>query len=97
MEKRKLQFAPWTKIRGRKILCVSSTLTGSENIVCEFQKQYAIDYTVKTAAVLQGVVDKRKTANEKNDWTALNSKGDDIQEARDDSRGDDAEEDGVRG
>ena len=48
--------------------------------MCEFEKQYAIDY-LKTAAVLQEVTDERKAVNEKNARTALNSRADDIQEA----------------
>ena len=38
-----------------------ANLTGSENMICEFQKQYTIDYAAETAAVLEEVADKRKT------------------------------------
>jgi hypothetical protein len=48
-------------------------------MICEFQKQYALDYA-----------DRRKAMNEKNTSTALDNTTDDIQEARDDNGGDDA-------
>ena len=32
-----------------------SNLTGSEHMICEFQKQHALDYEMKTAAVLKQV------------------------------------------
>ena len=32
-----------------------SNLTGSEHMICEFQKQHALDYAAKTVAVLQQV------------------------------------------
>ena len=69
-----------------------SNLTGSEHMICEFQKQHAVDYDVKTAAVLKQVADRRKSMNEKNASTALDNTADDIQEARDDNGCDDAEE-----
>jgi len=69
-----------------------SNLTGSEHMICEFQKQHALDYAAKTAAVLQQVADRRKAMNEKNASTALDKTADDIQEARDDNACDDAEE-----
>ena len=69
-----------------------SNLTGSEHMICEFQKQYALDYEMKTAAVLKQVADRKKAVNEKNASTALDKTADDIQEARDDNACDDAEE-----
>ena len=65
-------------------------LTGSEHMICEFQKQYELDYAAKTAAVLKQVADRRKAMNEKNASTALDNTADDIQEVRDDNGGDDA-------
>ena len=61
-------------------------------MICEFQKQHALDYEMKTAAVLKQVADRKKTMNEKNTSTALDNTADDIQEARDDNGCDDAEE-----
>ncbi len=61
-------------------------------MICEFQKQYELDYTGKTEAVLKQVADRRKVMNEKNTSTALDNTADDIQEARDDNGCDDAEE-----
>jgi len=69
-----------------------SNLTGSEHMICEFQKQHALDYEMKTAAVLKQVADRKKAVNEKNASTALDKTADDIQEARDDNACDDAEE-----
>ena len=69
-----------------------SNLTGSEHMICEFQKQHALDYEMKTAAVLKQVADRKKAMNEKNASTALDRTADDIQEARDDNACDDAEE-----
>ena len=69
-----------------------TNLTGSEHMICEFQKQHELDYAVKTAAVLEQVADRRKAMNEKNSRTALDKTADDIQEARDDNGCDDAEE-----
>jgi hypothetical protein len=69
-----------------------SNLTGSEHMICEFQKQHALDYEMKTAAVLKQVADRKKAMNEKNASTALDKTADDIQEARDDNACDDAEE-----
>ncbi len=40
-------------------------------MICEFQKQYALDYEMKTAAVLKQVADRKKAMNEKNASTAL--------------------------
>jgi hypothetical protein len=54
-------------------------LTGSEHIICEFQKQHELDYD-----------DRRETMDEKNTSTALDNTVDHIQEARDDNGGDDA-------
>jgi hypothetical protein len=48
-------------------------------MICEFQKQHELDYA-----------DRRKAMDEKNGSTALDNTTDDIQEARDDNRGDDA-------
>ena len=73
---------------------VKDKRTEKNGAECKFQKQYAIDYAAKTAALLQEVADERKTVNEKNVSTTLDNTTDDIQEARDDSGGDDAEEDG---
>ena len=56
-----------------------TNLTGSEHMICEFQKQHELDYA-----------DRRKTMNEKNASTALDNTADDIQEAQDDNGGDDA-------
>jgi hypothetical protein len=67
-----------------------TNLTGSEHMICEFQKQHALDYEMKTAAVLKQVADRKKAVNEKNSNTALDNTSDDIQEARDDNGGDDA-------
>ena len=58
-----------------------TNLTGSEHMICEFQKQHELDYA-----------DRRKAMNEKNARTALDNTADDIQEARDDNGCDDAEE-----
>ena len=54
-------------------------LTGSEHMICEFQKQHELDHA-----------DRRKAMHEKNASTALDNTADDIQEARDDNGGDDA-------
>jgi hypothetical protein len=54
-------------------------LTGSEHMVCEFQKQHELDYD-----------DRRKAMDEKNASTALDNTADVIQEVRDDNGGDDA-------
>jgi hypothetical protein len=54
-------------------------LTGSEHMICEFQKQYELDYSYR-----------RKAIDEKNANTALDNTDDDIQEERDDNGGDDA-------
>ena len=43
-----------------------SNLTGSEHMICQFQKQHELDYASKTAAVLKQVADMRKAMNEKN-------------------------------
>jgi len=56
-----------------------TNLTGSEHMICEFQKQHELDYA-----------DRRKGMNEKNTSTALDNTADDIQELRDDNGGDDA-------
>ena len=69
-----------------------TNLTGSEHMICEFQKYHELDYAAKTAAVLKQVADWRKAMNEKNARTALYNTADDIQEARDDNGCDDAEE-----
>jgi hypothetical protein len=61
-------------------------------MICEFQKQHALDYVAETAAVLKQVADRRKAMNEKNASTALDNTADDIQEARDGNGCDDAEE-----
>ena len=67
-------------------------LTGSEHLICEFQKEHELDYVAKTAAVLKQVADRRKGMNEKNARTALDNTPDDIQETRDDNGCDDVEE-----
>ena len=69
-----------------------TNLTGSEHMICEFQKQHALDYAAKTAAVLKQVTDRRKDMNEKNTSTALDNTTDDIQDARDENGCDDTEE-----
>ena len=56
-----------------------TNLTGSEHMICEFQKQHELDYA-----------DRRKAMDEKNASTALDNTADDIQDARDDNGGDDA-------
>jgi hypothetical protein len=63
-------------------------------MICEFQNQHELDYTVKTATVLKQVTDRRKTMNvsEKNVRTTLDNTPNDIQETRDDNGCDDAEE-----
>ena len=61
-----------------------TNLTGSEHIICEFQKQHELDYVAKTAAVLKQVADRRKTMNEKNASRSLDNRADNIQEVRDD-------------
>ncbi len=40
-----------------------TNLTGSEHMICEFQKQHDLDYAVKTAALLKQVADRRKAMN----------------------------------
>jgi hypothetical protein len=52
--------------------------TGSEHIICEFQKQHELDYAAKTAAELSQVTDRRKTMIEKNNRTARDNTADDI-------------------
>jgi hypothetical protein len=37
-----------------------SNLTGSEHMICEFQKQHELDYADKTAAVRKQVADRKK-------------------------------------
>ena len=37
-----------------------TNLTGSEHMICEFQKQHELDYADKTAAVRKHVVDRKK-------------------------------------
>ena len=59
-------------------------------MICELQKQLALDYEMKTAAVLKQVDDRKKAMNEKKSSTVLDKTADDIQEARDDNGGDDA-------
>jgi hypothetical protein len=54
-------------------------------MICEFQKQYAIDYATKTTTTLQEATDKRKIVNEKKSRTALDNTTNDIQKVRDDS------------
>jgi hypothetical protein len=56
-----------------------TNLTGSEHMICEFQKQHELDYA-----------DRRKAMDEKNGNTALDNSADDIQDERDDNGGDDA-------
>jgi hypothetical protein len=63
----------------KKMILGNLNLTGSEHMICEFQKQHELDYD-----------DRRKAIYEKNTNTALNNTTDDIQEARDDDGGDDA-------
>ena len=63
----------------KKMILGNLNLTGSEHMICEFQKQHELDYD-----------DGMKTMNEKNVSTALDNTVDDIQEARDDNGGDDA-------
>ncbi len=53
-------------------------LTGSEHMICEFQKQHELDYA-----------NRRKAMDEKNASTALDNTVDDIQESRDDNEGHD--------
>ena len=48
-----------------------ANLTGSEHMICEFQKQHELDYAGKTSDVLKQVADRRKAMNEKNARTAL--------------------------
>jgi len=74
-----------------------TNLTGSENMICEFQKKITRSKRQRGhwTVVLQEVDDKRKTVHEKNVSTVLDKTADDIQEERDDSGGDDTEE-GVR-
>jgi hypothetical protein len=62
----------------KKRILGNLNLTGSEHMICEFQKQHELDYD-----------DRRKTMDEKNASTALDNTADDIQEARDDNGGDD--------
>ena len=66
-----------------------TNLTGSEHMICEFQKKYDLDYGTKIVDVLKQVTDRRKPMNEKNVSTVLDNTVDDIQEARDDNGGDD--------
>ncbi len=70
-----------------------TNLTGSEHMICEFQKQYDLDYATKTVVVLKQVVDRRKSMNEKNTRMTLDNTVAEIHESRDDDGGDDAEED----
>jgi hypothetical protein len=63
----------------KKMILGNLNLTGSEHMICEFQKQHEMDYA-----------DRRKAMDEKNASTALDNTADDIQEARDDNGGDDA-------
>ena len=63
----------------KKMILGNLNLTGSEHMICEFQKQHQLDYA-----------DRRKSMDEKNASTALDNTTDDIQEARDDNGGDDA-------
>jgi hypothetical protein len=63
----------------KKMILGNLNLTGSEHMICEFQKQHELDYA-----------DRRKAMDEKNASTALDNTADDIQEARDDNGGDDA-------
>ncbi len=63
----------------KKMILDNLNLTGSEHMICEFQKQLELDYA-----------DRRKTMDEKNVSTALDNTVDDIQETRDDNGGDDA-------
>jgi hypothetical protein len=58
----------------KKMILGNLNLTGSEHMICEFQKQHELDYT-----------DRRKAMDEKNVSTALDNTSDDIQEARDDN------------
>jgi hypothetical protein len=62
----------------KKMILGNLNLTGSEHMICEFQKQHELDY-----------VDRRKSMDEKNASTALDNTADDIQEARDDNGVDD--------
>ena len=68
-----------------------ANLTGLENIICEFQKQYyvAINYAVKRQMYFKRCLARGKLNVSK----ALDNTVDDIQEARGDNRGDDPEED----
>jgi hypothetical protein len=63
----------------KKMIHGNLNLTGSEHMICEFQKYDEFDYT-----------DRRKAMHEKNTSTSLDNTADDIQEARDDNGGDDA-------
>ena len=62
----------------KKMILGNLNLTGSEHMICEFQKLHELDYD-----------DRRKSMDEKNASTALDNTADDIQEARDDNGGDD--------
>ena len=55
----------------KKMILGNLNLTGSEHMICEFQKQDELDYA-----------DRRKSMDEKNVSTALDNTADDIQEAR---------------
>ncbi len=61
-------------------------------MICEFQKQHALDSAAKTAVVLSQVDDRRKAMNEKNTRTTRDNTADDVQETRDDNGCDDTEE-----
>jgi hypothetical protein len=63
----------------KKMILGNLNLTGSEHMICEFQKQHELDYD-----------DRRKGMDEKNASTTLDNTTDNIQEARDDNGGDDA-------
>ena len=45
-------------------------------MICEFQKQYTLDYAEKSAPVLKQVAGRRKGMNEKNASTALDNTAD---------------------
>jgi hypothetical protein len=63
----------------KKMILGNLNLTGSEHMICEFQKQHELDYA-----------DRRKAMDEKNASTTLDNSADDIHETRDDNGGDDA-------
>jgi hypothetical protein len=86
------------KIWGRNILG-NLNLTGSEHMICEFQKQTLLGNLNLTGSEHMicefqkqnelDYTDRRKVMDEKNASTALDNTSDDIQEVRDNNGGDD--------